>query len=220
MHALFQSQKEAIAEFKFLEKKAEEFLKDLGLAHRIHVREEDDKFPGAEKTLAFDTVLKNGKAMQVLTIHNLGTNFSMPLCGRKVYQICLGFTERILGALKDHYGSELREIDNPYETIFIKKQEIVKNLTVKKLATNNEEFFQNKYTCFEGVRRHVNSGEKIEENWRDHAKKISLQTKRKVMKETELRHNKYFVTQLPVQTSNCLGISRKNNQKFFVKSKV
>jgi len=35
-----------------------------------------DKFPGAEYTLAFDTIIPDGKTLQIATAHHLGQNFS------------------------------------------------------------------------------------------------------------------------------------------------
>ncbi len=35
-----------------------------------------DKFPGAHYSLAFDTLMPNGKTLQIATVHNLGQNFS------------------------------------------------------------------------------------------------------------------------------------------------
>lgn len=42
----------------------------------INQRPDWDKFPGAEYTIAFDTVFPDGKTLQIATIHNLGQHFS------------------------------------------------------------------------------------------------------------------------------------------------
>jgi len=39
-------------------------------------RPEWDRFPGAEDTFAFDTLMPNGKTLQIATVHNLAQNFS------------------------------------------------------------------------------------------------------------------------------------------------
>jgi len=39
-------------------------------------RPEWDRFPGATDTFAFDTIMPNGKTLQIATAHNLGQNFS------------------------------------------------------------------------------------------------------------------------------------------------
>ncbi|MCX8205713.1 MAG: proline--tRNA ligase [Candidatus Micrarchaeota archaeon] len=41
-------------------------------------RPDHDKFPGADYTYAFDTIMPDGKTLQIGTVHNLGTNFSKP----------------------------------------------------------------------------------------------------------------------------------------------
>ncbi len=42
----------------------------------INKRPDWDKFPGAEYTIAFETIMPDGKTLQVATIHNLGQHFS------------------------------------------------------------------------------------------------------------------------------------------------
>ncbi|MEZ0319619.1 MAG: proline--tRNA ligase [Pyrobaculum sp.] len=46
------------------------------LAYMINKRPDWDKFAGAEYTIAFDTVLPDGRALQIGTVHYLGTNFT------------------------------------------------------------------------------------------------------------------------------------------------
>ncbi len=85
----------------------------------IHVkREEFDKFPGAEDTYAFDTLLPDGKVLQIGTTHYLGQKFSRVFDvkfhdeeGKYKYgeQTCYGIgLSRILAALLlihgDRYG--------------------------------------------------------------------------------------------------------------------
>ncbi len=76
-HDVFRTKEEAIRQT--LEDK-EIFYKvtyeKLGIPF-IHVkREEFDKFPGAEDTYAFDTLLPDGKVLQIGTTHYLGQKFS------------------------------------------------------------------------------------------------------------------------------------------------
>ncbi len=42
----------------------------------VNSRPEWDRFPGASETCAFDTLLPDGRTLQVATVHNLGQNFS------------------------------------------------------------------------------------------------------------------------------------------------
>lgn len=53
-------------------------LKKFGLAFIVVQREEWDKFPGAEKTFAFDSLMPDGRVLQIATTHYLGTKFSKP----------------------------------------------------------------------------------------------------------------------------------------------
>lgn len=50
----------------------------LCLPYQINQRPDWDKFPGAVYTLAFETLMPDGRTLQVATAHNLGQNFSKP----------------------------------------------------------------------------------------------------------------------------------------------
>jgi prolyl-tRNA synthetase len=79
-------------------------------------RMEWDKFPGAESTYAFETVLPDGKAMQIGTTHDLGQRFSkvfnitfLDENGKKqfAFQTCFGpGVSRILGAMMGIHGDD------------------------------------------------------------------------------------------------------------------
>ncbi|MFH1404430.1 MAG: proline--tRNA ligase [Candidatus Altiarchaeota archaeon] len=43
---------------------------------QVNQRPDWDKFPGAEYTIAFETIMPDGRTMQLATIHNLGQHFS------------------------------------------------------------------------------------------------------------------------------------------------
>ncbi len=49
---------------------------EMCLAYMINKRPDWDKFAGAEYTIAFDTVLPDGRSLQIGTVHYLGTNFT------------------------------------------------------------------------------------------------------------------------------------------------
>ncbi|MFZ3077334.1 MAG: proline--tRNA ligase [Candidatus Aenigmatarchaeota archaeon] len=87
----------------------------LGISYLELVRPEWDKFAGAEYSVALDSVMPDGKILQIGTVHNLGQNFSKPLemvyldsDGKKKYpyQICYGVTTRLLGALIGIHGDD------------------------------------------------------------------------------------------------------------------
>jgi len=61
--------KEAIEAYK-------KFFDTLGIPYTITRRPDWDKFPGAEYTIAFDTIFPDGKVLQIGTVHNLGQNFA------------------------------------------------------------------------------------------------------------------------------------------------
>jgi prolyl-tRNA synthetase len=48
----------------------------LCLPYQLNQRPEWDKFPGAVATCAFDTIMSDGKTLQIATWHNLGQTFS------------------------------------------------------------------------------------------------------------------------------------------------
>ncbi len=49
---------------------------EMCLAYMVNKRPDWDKFAGAEYTIAFDTVLPDGRTLQIGTVHYLGTNFT------------------------------------------------------------------------------------------------------------------------------------------------
>jgi prolyl-tRNA synthetase len=49
---------------------------NLGIEFLLFKRPEWDKFPGAEDTYAFETIMPDGKALQIGTTHNLGSKFA------------------------------------------------------------------------------------------------------------------------------------------------
>ncbi|MEM4632091.1 MAG: aminoacyl--tRNA ligase-related protein, partial [Pyrobaculum sp.] len=54
---------------------------EMCLAYMINIRPDWDKFAGAEYTIAFDSILPDGRTLQIGTVHYLGTNFT------KVFEI-------------------------------------------------------------------------------------------------------------------------------------
>jgi prolyl-tRNA synthetase len=79
------------------------------------VRPEWDKFPGAEYSIAFDTILPDGKVLQIGTVHFLGQGFAkafdikyMKSDGEYeyVWQTCYGISERVIAALISVHGDD------------------------------------------------------------------------------------------------------------------
>jgi prolyl-tRNA synthetase len=91
------------------------FFEALGVPYVVTKRPEWDKFPGADYTMAFDTVLPDGKTLQIGTVHNLGTNFAKTfnimfenLDGEQkyVYQTCYGISDRAIASHLAVHGDD------------------------------------------------------------------------------------------------------------------
>ncbi len=120
----------------------------------IHLkREEFDKFAGAVDTYAFETMLPDGKMLQIGTTHYLGTNFSkvfeiryLDPDGRMrlAHQTCFGIgISRIVGALisihGDDFGLVLPFSIAPIQVVIIpipKREADIEG--IKKMATDVE----------------------------------------------------------------------------------
>jgi prolyl-tRNA synthetase len=79
------------------------------------VRTDWDKFPGAHYTVGIDTVMPNGRTLQIGSIHHYRTNFSIPydityedLNGehKHAHQTTFGMSERLLGAVVGVHGDD------------------------------------------------------------------------------------------------------------------
>ncbi|MCS7386184.1 MAG: proline--tRNA ligase [archaeon GB-1867-005] len=91
------------------------FFDQLGVPYAISVRPEWDKFAGAIYTIAFDTIMPDGRVMQIGTVHNLGQNFSKAFeieflkpdgTHDYVWQTCYGISERVIAALISVHGDD------------------------------------------------------------------------------------------------------------------
>ncbi|MCQ2971834.1 MAG: proline--tRNA ligase [archaeon] len=91
------------------------FFDCLGIPFLICKRPEWDKFPGADYTMAFDTIMPDGKTLQIGTVHNLGTTFAKTFDiqfenkegeHEYVYQTCAGLSDRVIAALIGLHGDE------------------------------------------------------------------------------------------------------------------
>ncbi len=100
--------KEAITIYK-------KFFDALGIPYVVSRRPDWDKFPGADYTMAFDTMFPDGKTLQIGTVHNLGQTFSKTfdiqfenLTGEQeyAYQTCYGISDRVLASLLTVHGDD------------------------------------------------------------------------------------------------------------------
>ena len=93
-----------------------EFYDSLAIPYLVIKRPEWDKFPGADYTIAFDTVMPDGKTMQIGTVHHLADNFAKTFDIKYetingdhayVHQTCYGISERCIAALISIHGDDL-----------------------------------------------------------------------------------------------------------------
>lgn len=101
----------------------EEFFHNLGIKVNLVYRPPEDRFPGAEKTLAFDSVEEN---VQVGSIHLLKKDFLSAFGKTQKRVVCFGFTQRVQGVMK-----EIPIKYHPYPVVII-------NMTDKKIDLSGD----------------------------------------------------------------------------------
>ncbi len=93
----------------------QEFYKRLAIPTIVSKRPDWDKFPGADYTMAVDTLMPDNKTLQIGTAHHLGSNFAKTfdikyedLNGEQQYahQTCYGISERSIAALISIHGDD------------------------------------------------------------------------------------------------------------------
>lgn len=91
------------------------FFDLLGIPYVVSRRPDWDKFPGAIYTIAFDTIMPDGRALQIGTVHNLGQNFTKVFevkIQKKdesidyAWQTSYGISERVIATLISTHGDE------------------------------------------------------------------------------------------------------------------
>jgi prolyl-tRNA synthetase len=91
------------------------FFSTLQIPYIVTRRPDWDKFPGADYTMAFDTVLPDGKTLQIGTVHNLGTTFAKTFeitfeneKGEQeyAYQTCYGISDRVIASHLALHGDD------------------------------------------------------------------------------------------------------------------
>lgn len=112
-HTAHRSWEEAEEQVKRAIEMYRRFYDELGVPYLIAKRPEWDKFPGADYTVAFDTLMPNGRSLQIGTVHHLGDNFARTFeityedeSGehRFVHQTCYGISERCVAAVISIHG--------------------------------------------------------------------------------------------------------------------
>ncbi len=93
-----------------------EFYDFLAIPYMVIRRPDWDKFPGAVYTIAFDTVMPDGRSLQIGTVHHLGENFAKTFDityegvdgeHHYVHQSCYGISERCIASLICIHGDDL-----------------------------------------------------------------------------------------------------------------
>lgn len=114
-HTAHSTEEEAEQQVNLAIKLYTEFFNSVGIPTIISKRPEWDKFPGANYTVAFDTIFPDGKTMQIGTVHNLGQHFAKTFDlefetpeGNKdfVYQTCYGISDRVIASIIALHGDE------------------------------------------------------------------------------------------------------------------
>lgn len=93
----------------------QEFYRRIAVPTIVSKRPEWDKFPGADYTLAVDTLMPDGRVLQIGTAHHLADNFAKTFeityedaDGEQVYahQTCYGISERCIAAEISVHGDD------------------------------------------------------------------------------------------------------------------
>ena len=114
-HTVHSSSKDAQNQVEIAIEIYKEFFDLLGVPYILSKRPVWDKFPGADYTMAFDTLLPDGKTLQIGTVHNLGQTFAKTFDitfendegnHEYVYQTCYGLSDRVIASVIGVHGDE------------------------------------------------------------------------------------------------------------------
>jgi len=114
-HTVHATWDEAAAQVKEAIRIYQEFYRRLAIPTIVSRRPDWDKFPGAEYTIAIDTLMPDHKILQIGTVHHLGNNFAKTfdiryedINGEQQYaqQTCYGISERCIAAVISVHGDD------------------------------------------------------------------------------------------------------------------
>ena len=114
-HTVHTTKKGADEQVKEAIKIYKEFFDTLAIPYLLSKRPIWDKFPGADYTMAFDTLMPDGKTLQIGTVHNLGQTFAKTFdityetaesTHDYVYQTCYGLSDRVIASVIGIHGDE------------------------------------------------------------------------------------------------------------------
>lgn len=131
-HTVHTTEEECEEEVQNAIKIYREFFDMLGIPYMISKRPQWDKFPGAKYTVAFDTILPDGKTLQIGTVHNLDQTFAKTFDityetaegnHEYVYQTCYGVSDRVIASIIGIHGDEkglcLPPAVAPYQIVIV-----------------------------------------------------------------------------------------------------
>lgn len=114
-HTVHATKEECDAQVEIAVNLYKEIFDYLGIPYMLSKRPEWDKFPGADYTMAFDTLMPDGKTLQIGTVHNLGQTFAKTFditfendkgSHDLVYQTCYGMSDRVIASIIGVHGDE------------------------------------------------------------------------------------------------------------------
>ncbi|NLA39292.1 MAG: proline--tRNA ligase [Methanomicrobiales archaeon] len=114
-HTVHATREEAEAQVEAALALYQEFYDNLRVPVIASRRPDWDKFPGADYTIAVDTIMPDGKTLQIGTVHMLGDHFSRTYdityedaVGEQQYacQTCYGISERSIAAIISVHGDD------------------------------------------------------------------------------------------------------------------
>ena len=131
-HTVHATKEESDMQIREFIKIYQNFFDKLGVPYIVSKRPLWDKFPSADCSIAFDTIMPNGKTMQLATVHNLAQSLAKlfdvvfeDVDGKQkyAYQTCAGISERVIGLIiavhGDKDGLRLPPIVAPYQLMII-----------------------------------------------------------------------------------------------------
>lgn len=114
-HTVHATREEAVEQVNVALKIYKEFFDILAIPYLLSKRPVWDKFPGADYTMAFDTLMPDGKTLQIGTVHNLGQTFAKTFdityetpesTHEYAYQTCYGLSDRVIASVISVHGDE------------------------------------------------------------------------------------------------------------------
>ncbi len=115
-HTAHRNYEEAENNVKMAVSAYKEFFDSLAIPYFVIKRPEWDKFPGADYTIAFDTVMPDGRTLQIGTVHHLADNFAKTFDIKYetpegdhayVHQTCYGISERCVASVISIHGDDV-----------------------------------------------------------------------------------------------------------------